>query len=67
MFRIALIAVGGLLALAAPASAQPNGFVVDGPVTVTGAPRTTSLLENTMISGYSVHAPAPGTQVGSEG
>ena len=48
-----------------PASAQPSGFVVDGPFTATAGPRVNSLLENTMISGYSVHA--PGTQVGSEG
>ncbi len=54
MFRIALIAVGGLLALAAPAAAAQ-------PV----PPRASSfLLENTMVSG--LHA-APGTQVGSEG
>jgi hypothetical protein len=56
MFRIALIAIGGLLAVAAPvAAAQPI------------PPRVSQLeLENTMISGYAVHI-APGTQVGSEG
>jgi hypothetical protein len=54
MLRIALIAVGGLLALAGSAAAQPI------------PPRAISLLENTMISGYLVPV-APGTQVGSEG
>ena len=67
MLRIAIIAVGGLLALAGPASAAPHGFVVDGPFSVSGSnlpPRVNQLaLENTMISGYA----APGTQVGSEG
>jgi hypothetical protein len=54
MFRIALIVVGGLLAVTAPvAAAQPV------------PPRTSSfILENTMVSG--LHA-APGTQVGSVG
>jgi hypothetical protein len=49
--------VVGLLAVAAPAAASAQ----------TIPPRVNSLeLENTMISGYSVHA-SPGTQVGSEG
>jgi hypothetical protein len=57
MLPISIVPVAlGLLAVAAPvAAAQPI------------PPRVNQLeLENTMISGYSVHA-APGTQVGSEG
>ena len=57
MFPISIVPVAlGLLAVAAPvAAAQPI------------PPRVNQLeLENTMISGYSVH-PTPGTQVGSEG
>jgi len=57
MLPISIVPVAlGLLAVAAPvAAAQPI------------PPRVSQLeLENTMISGYSVHA-TPGTQVGSEG
>ena len=32
----ALAAVGGLLAAAAPASAEPSDFIIDGPYTLTG-------------------------------
>ena len=68
MLRIAIIAIGGLLALAGPASAAPHGFVVDGPFTVNDSklpPRVNQFaleLEG-KITGYAV----PGTQVGSEG
>jgi hypothetical protein len=53
---IALLAVGGFLAVAGPASA----FVIDGPYTATQLPpQSTQLeLENTMVSSFAV-APAP--------
>ena len=58
MLPISVVPIAlGLLAVAAPvAAAQPIPPRVSQP----------QLLENTMISGYTVHA-APGTQVGSEG
>ena len=68
MLRIAIAAIGGLLALAGPASAQTNGFVVDGPYTVRGGTTiraSVAEFENTMVSND--HVRAAGTQVGSEG
>jgi hypothetical protein len=66
--RHCIAAVGGLLALAGPASAQTDGFVVDGPYTVSGGTTIRANVaepENTIVSNH--HVRAPGTQVGSEG
>ena len=57
-----LAVVGGLLAIAAPASAQPSSFVVDGPFT-THAPTTTTLswtFEDILVTSVAAPPRGPG-------